>query len=489
MSTLSALYRPSLAMLNDLYQLTMAYGYWKEGLTGRQAAFHLTFRSAPFGGRYAVACGLPEVVELLRNFRFEPDQLDYLATLTGSDGRPLFSRGFLDYLGAMELCVDVDAVPEGTPVFPQEPLLRVTGPILHCQLLETPLLNLVNFATLIATKATRVCRAAQGDTVIEFGVRRAQGPDGGITAGRAAFVGGCHGTSNLLAGQLFDIPVMGTHAHSWVMAFESELEAFRAYADAQPNNCIFLVDTYDTREGVRNAVRIGRHLRDAGHELLGVRLDSGDLAELSKVARRILDDGGFPDAKIVASSDLDEHSIRDLKRRGAKITVWGVGTRLATAFDQPALGGIYKLSAVRDDPQGPWEPRIKLSSEEVKTTNPGVQQVRRYYDCDALRADVIFDVDHPPAAGCRMVSLTDGRTVEIPDDSPYEDLLQPLFRGGRLIADVPDAHSARATCLRELDRLPKTVTRWDDPQPYRVGLEAGLHDAKRKLMDALRSEW
>src|SRR5262245_13782 len=297
--------REGRALLTDLYQLTMAYGYWKSGRAEREAVFHLFFRNAPFQCGYTLTAGLAPAIEFLQAFQFAQDDLAFLGTLRGNDDQPLFDRGFLDHLGTLRFACDVDAIPEGTAVFPQEPLLRIQGPILQCQLLETALLNLINFQSLIATKAARVCWAARGEQVLEFGLRRAQGVDGALAASRAAHIGGCAATSNVLAGQLFGIPVRGTHAHSWVMSFEAEEEAFRAYAEAMPNNAVFLVDTYDTLKGVEHAIAMGHWLRERGHELAGVRLDSGDLAWLSIEARRMLDAAGFPNAGIVATNDLD----------------------------------------------------------------------------------------------------------------------------------------------------------------------------------------
>jgi len=324
---------PPPALLTDLYELTMAYSYWRAGRHAHEAAFHLYFRNLPFGSGYAVACGLGPVCDFLERFCFGDDDLAYLAGLTGADDAPLFDRPFLDWLGDLRLTLDVDAVDEGAVVFPNEPLVRVVGPIAQAQLVETTLLTLVGFSTLVATKAARVRHAAGDDAVLEFGLRRAQGPDGGLSASRAAYVGGCSGTSDVLAGKLYGIPVSGTHAHSWVMSFDSEREAFSAYADAMPNNGVFLVDTYDTLDGVRNAIEMGRRLRARGQRLLGVRLDSGDLCALSVAARALLDDAGFADAKVLATNDLDEHRIAELKAAGARIDVWGVGTRLATAYD------------------------------------------------------------------------------------------------------------------------------------------------------------
>jgi nicotinate phosphoribosyltransferase len=362
MGDVSRLYNHSLALLTDLYQLTMAYGYWKIGRDKRRAVFQLSFRSHPFQGGYTVACGLEDAIEFLSNLKFNPDDLEYLRTLRGNDNEKLFEPAFIDYLRDFRFTCDVDAVPEGTVVFPHEPLLRVTGPILQGQIIETPLLNLINFQTLIATKSARICQAARGEPVLEFGLRRAQGIDGALAASRSAFVGGCAGTSNVLAGKLFGIPVRGTHAHSWVMSFDTELEAFETYAAALPNNCVFLVDTYDTLQGVRNAVKAGELLRKTGHRMIGIRLDSGDLAYLSIEARKILDEAGFKDAAILATNDLDEHIIQSLKSQGATIAVWGVGTRLATAFDQPALGGVYKLGAIQDE-HGIWRSKLKLSEQ------------------------------------------------------------------------------------------------------------------------------
>src|SRR5574341_611252 len=378
----SRLYGTSLALLTDFYELTMAFAAWKEGIAGREACFILSFRRNPFDGGFAVAAGLEHAVDQVTRQRFGRADLDWLGGQRGADGSLLFEPAFLDYLAGLRLECDVDAVPEGTAVFQHAPLLRVRGPIIPSMLLETPLLNLIGFPTLVATKAARVCLAARGDPVIEFGLRRAQGIDGGLAASRAAFIGGCVATSNVLAGRLYGIPVKGTHAHSWVMLFDDELESFLAFARAMPSNCILLVDTYHSLEGVRKAVEMGRWLRSQGRELAGIRLDSGDLAWLSAEARRMLDEAGFPRAAVLASNELDEHIIQSLKDQGAAVGVWGVGTRLVTGHDDPALGGVYKLSAVRMKPGGPWVPRVKLSEQANKTSLPGLLQVRRYHDQD-----------------------------------------------------------------------------------------------------------
>ncbi|MHC4548532.1 MAG: nicotinate phosphoribosyltransferase [Planctomycetota bacterium] len=452
----------SLTLLTDLYQLTMAHGYWRAGIGEREACFHLTFRRNPFGGGFTLACGLAPVLDLVRRFRYTEDELGYLARLPAPDGSRLLPDDFLAYLAALRLRCDVHAVPEGTVVFPQEPLVRVIGPLVHGQLLETPLLNLFNFQTLIATKAARVCHAAEGDPVLEFGLRRAQGVDGGLAASRAAFVGGCAATSNVLAGQLYDIPVRGTHAHSWVMSFEDEGASFQAYADAMPNNVILLIDTYDTVAGVRNAIETGRRLRAKGGDLLGVRLDSGDLLELSRKVRRLLDEEGYSHTAIVASSDLDEYRIAELKARGAPINVWGVGTRLATAYDEPALGGVYKLSALRGA-DGAWRPTLKLSDEPAKGSNPGLLQVRRY----AGEQDVIYDEAlGGPAGGA--------------------DVLVEVFRGGEAVYDVPPVEEARRRAREQVAALPETVRRLQDPATYPVHLEPRLAALKAELMEKAR---
>ncbi|HFE44189.1 MAG TPA: nicotinate phosphoribosyltransferase, partial [Nannocystis exedens] len=424
-------------------------------------------------------------IDLLERFCFGAEDLEYLGSLAGNDGQPLFSREFLGYLGQMRFSCDVDGIPEGTAVFAHEPLLRLRGPLIQCQLLETSLLNLINFSTLIATKAARICGAAGDDPVLEFGLRRAQGIDGAISASRAAVIGGCAATSNCLAGKLYGIPVRGTHAHAWVMAFDSELESFLAYAKAMPNNCVFLVDTYDTLEGVRCAVEVGRRLRESGHEMAGIRLDSGDLHRLSVEARRILDEGGFPGAAVVASNDLDEHRISALKKKGAQIGVWGVGTRLATAYDQPALGGVYKLAAIRA-PGEPWSYRVKLSEQAIKISNPGVQQVRRYRGADgSLVGDLIYEESTGIRSG-QGVAIDGGEAMQMKGEG--EDLLQPIFRGGARVYNSPGVMEMRARTQRELRSLSAGVRQLSDATVVPVGLEVGLAALRRELIAAARAK-
>jgi nicotinate phosphoribosyltransferase len=487
MGALTTLYKLPLGLLTDLYQLTMAYGYFKAGIHDREAVFHLFFRNNPFRGGLAVAAGLATALDYLENLRFDQDDMAYLAALRGNDERPLFEPAFLDFLQRLVPQWDVDGIPEGTVVFPHEPLLRIQGPLLQAQLLETALLNIINFQTLIATKAARVVMAARGEPVLEFGLRRAHGVDGALAASRAAYLGGCAATSNVLAGRLYGIPVKGTHAHSWVMCFDDELQAFRAYAEAMPNNCVFLVDTYDTLQGVRHAVEVGRWLRQRGHELMGIRLDSGDLAYLSIEARRILDQAGFPDALIIASNDLDEHIIASLKQQGATIGVWGVGTRLVTAHDQPALGGVYKLAAIRQR-GGPWQYKVKLSEQAVKVSTPGILQVRRFSSGGQALADVIYDRDLPLPDACVMVDpLEVTRRKTMAAGTPGEDLLVPIFRHGKRVYQVPSLDEARRRTQEQLSALPAGVKRFVNPHQYPVGLEERLHQRKTELMLKARS--
>lgn len=482
------LYQTSLSLLTDLYQLTMAYGYWKTGRSERESVFHLFFRRHPFKGGFTIACGLEYVIDYLDNFRFSDEDVAYLGSIQGNDGNPMFEQGFLDYLANLKFTCDVEAVPEGTVVFPQEPLIRVRGPIAQCQLLETPLLNIVNYQTLVATKAARMNLATQGETVLEFGLRRAQGIDGGLAASRAAYIGGCGATSNVLAGRLFGIPVKGTHAHSWVMSFDDEQEAFQAYADVMPNNCVFLVDTYDTIEGVKKAVEVGKKLRAQGHEMIGIRLDSGDLAYLSIEARQILDEAGFPDAGIVASNDLDENIITSLKQQGAKISVWGIGTKLVTAYDQPALGGVYKIAAMKTD-EGAWDYKVKLSEQVVKVSNPGILQVRRFYKGQEYMADMIFnEVDGVPDNPTIIDPMDATRQREIPSDVQYKDLLVPLFEQGKLTYDIPHINEVKAHAANELKHFHAGVKRFMNPHSYPVGLEKNLSDFKYDLIRKLRKK-
>ena len=460
----------------------MACGYWNAKVSDYEAAFHVTFRENPFGGEFTVACGLATAIDFMRGFHFDETEIDYLASQRGNDGNSLFSAGFLDYLRGLRLTCEIDAIPEGTLVFPNEPLIRVTGPIIQCQLLETALLNILNFESLIATKAARICLAAQNDPVIEFGLRRAQGVDGGLTAARAAYVGGCAGTSNLQAGQRFGIPVSGTQAHSWIMFFESETEAFEAYARAMPNNCVFLVDTYNSLDGVRHAIEVARQLRRNGHEIIGVRLDSGDRAALSIETRRMLDKAGFKNANIVCSGDLDEHTIADMKRHGAKIDMWGVGTKLTTGQPDAALGGIYKLGAVRR-PGGQWEYRIKLSDERAKTSCPGLLQVRRFREHGGrFIADAIYEIDHTISEPCAIVDFQTEQETEIPASVEYVQLLVPVFRKSNLVYQVPNLAASREYTREQLSLLAPETSRSDNPRAYRVGLEKSLHELRSALI-------
>jgi len=478
-------FRSSLALLTDLYQLTMAQGYWKKGMAEQEAVFHLFFRKNPFKGGYTVMAGLADAIDILQNLKFTPEDTAYLGSLRSSKNQPLFEQGFLDYLQQMQFTCEVAAVPEGTVVFPNEPLLRISGPILQCQLVETPLLTVINFQTLVATKAARIVEAAQGDRVIEFGMRRAQGPDGALSATRAAFIGGVGATSNLLAGQMFTIPVKGTHAHSWVMSFSEEQDAFAAYADVFPDDSVFLVDTYNTVAGIKKAVAVAKNLRAQGHELQGVRLDSGDLAYLSKEGRRLFDEAGFPEVSIVASNDLDEYLIQSLKQQGARIDTWGIGTKLVTAYDQPALGGVYKLGALRNAVTGEWEYKLKLSEQLVKISNPGIQQIRRFYNEKGFLADMIYSEE--TTATSTLIDPNDiTRRKTISEGTSYQDLLVPVFQQGQLIYQTPDLLTIQQYAHQQVQQLHETIRRFLNPHVYPVGLEENLYNQKMDIVLQLR---
>lgn len=451
-------------LLTDFYQLTMAYGYWCLGMAEREAVFHLFFRRPPFQGKYAIHCGLAAVIEYLQNWRFTAEEIAYLRSLQDAQGKPLFSVDFLVYLADLRFTGDLAAMPEGQIAFANEPLLRISGPILQCQLLETALVNLTSFASLIATKAARVCAAAQNDPVLEFGLRRAQGPDGGMTASRSAYIGGCEAVSNTLAAMRYGIPARGTMAHSWIMAFADEISAFANFVEVMPSSAILLVDTYNTVQGVQHAITVGNQLRAKGRDLLGIRLDSGDLDDLSRKARRMLDAAGFPAAKIVASGDLDEHIIAKLKQQAAPIDIWGVGTRLTTGWEQPALDTAYKLAAIRDE-QGVWQYKIKRSDQASKTTNPGIQQVRRFFAGRRWMGDMIYDIE---------LGLPQNAVVA---SDRQEDLLAPIFVQGKLVYQQPSLNEIQQFCRRQL-------TEFCDGREgdYPVRMESQLQSIKDKLL-------
>lgn len=473
------LYTP---LLTDFYQLTMASGYWQLGMHENEAVFHLLFRKNPFKGNHALSAGLGSVVDFLSQWTFQSDDLAYLASLKDSKHGPLFKADFLSYLAGMRFSCDIDAVPEGTIVFPHAPVLRVQGPLIQCQLLETALLNIINFQSLIATKSSRVCLAAQGEPVIEFGLRRAQGPDGALSASRAAYIGGCAATSNTLAGKLYDIPVRGTHAHSWVTAFPTEQEAFAAYAGVMPHNSVLLVDTYNTVDGITNAIAAGMELRAQGAELAAIRLDSGDMAELSIKARKMLDDAGFTKTDIMASNSLDEYIIAALKKNNARVSAWGVGTNLVTAYDHPALDGVYKMSALKNA-KGDWEFKLKLSEQEVKISNPGRHQVRRFFCNEKFVTDVIYDLDLG-IAEAPEVALLDKEvpTIRLDDYDASVDLLQPLYRRGKLLQEIRSIHDIRKDAMQES----KQFHDLQGDKPYPVGLEKKLHAAKLAIIKKYR---
>ncbi len=467
-------------LLTDLYQLTMAGGYVQKGKTGQWANFDYFFRKIPDNGGYCVLAGLEDVIHYLKTLKFTQDDLAYL------DSLGIFSKEFLRYLENFKFSGDMWAIPEGTVVFPHEPLIRVTAPLPEAQLIETTLLNIMNFQTLIATKAARLYWAAQGDPVVDFGLRRAHGPDGALMASRAAYIGGVEGTSNVLGGRLYGIPVKGTHAHSWVESFTSEIEAFRAYADVYPEACILLVDTYDTiKSGIPNAIKVGRELREKGYELRGIRLDSGDLAYLSQEARRMLDEAGFKNTVIVASSDLDEWIIESLKRQGAQIDLWGVGTRLVTSYSSPALGGVYKLTAL-DENGRKMVPKIKRSDNPEKITNPGLKKVIRMYDTKGqMRGDVLFLEDEklPTNRHFRAYHPMYPHVFKTyPKRFTMKELLVPIFEKGELVYDLPSLQAIRESTLKNLGELDPGYKRFHNPHTYHVSLSSKLFKIKQRLL-------
>ena len=478
----------NLTLLTDFYELTMMQGYLNAEMANRIAVFDLFYRRNPSGNGYAIAAGLDQAVEYICNLHFSKEDINYLEK-TG-----YFNRLFLDALQNFRFTGDIYAIPEGTVVFPQEPLIKVRAPIFQAQLLETALLTIINHQSLIATKAARVCQAAQGDPVMEFGLRRAQGPDAGVYGARAAVIGGCSATSNVLAGRMFDIPVRGTHAHSWVMSFEDELTAFRTYAESFPQSCVLLVDTYDTlKSGVPNAITIFKEMREAGKPLkgYGIRLDSGDLAYISKMSRKMLDEAGFTDAVILASSDLDENLIAQLKIQDAKITLWGVGTNLITSVDCPAFGGVYKLAAEADG-SGELVPKIKLSENPEKVTNPGDKKLFRLYDSRSgmFRADLITLADEQPDVSKDLTIFDPMATWKsmtlYAGTYTARELLAPIFINGGRVYKKQSVTDIQAYCRKELDTLWDEYKRLANPQIAYVDLSQRLYDLKQKMIRETR---
>ena len=438
--------RQNLTLLTDLYELTMMQGYFCNKTANETVIFDLFYRSNPCGNGYSIMAGLEQAIKYIKELHFTRNDIEYLRSLN------MFDESFLDYLGDFKFTGDIYAIPEGTVIFPREPLVKVIAPIMEAQLVETALLNIINHQSLIATKAARVCYAAKGNGVMEFGLRRAQGPDAGIYGARAAMIGGCIGTSNVLAGELFDVPVKGTHAHSWIMSFPDEYTAFKTYADIYPQACTLLVDTYDTiKSGVPNAIRVFSEMREAGIPLknYGIRLDSGDLAYLSKKARKMLDDAGFTDAVISASNDLDEYLIESLKAQGAAITSWGVGTNLITAKDNPAFGGVYKLAAIQDN-EGNFIPKIKLSENTEKVTNPGNKKIYRIYDKETgkIKADLICMDDEVYTEDQTMKLFSPSepwkKTKLAPGTYTLRELMVPVFKQGECVYESPKVMDIRA---------------------------------------------
>lgn len=475
----------SKALLTDFYQLTMAFGYFQAGMQDREASFYHSFRKNPFDGGFTLAAGLGPLIDFIDHFRFNEEDISYLRSLTGQEGVPIFNEPFLNFLREFRFRIDLDAVVEGDVVFPQEPLIRVTGPLIDCQLLESPLLNLINFPTLIATKAARVQLAAGEDEVMEFGLRRAQGIDGALTASRAAYIGGVAATSNLMAGKLFGIPVRGTHAHSWILAFDGEEEAFEVFSDALPSNTIFLVDTYNTLEGVKHAIEVGKRLKAKGRSFQGIRLDSGDLADLSIKARELLDAAGFKETTIVASNELDETIISDLKKQGAKVAVWGVGTRLVTGKEQPSLDGVYKLSALRKAGNS-WEYKLKLSEQMMKVTTPGILSFARYFKKGEPLLDLIYDKDKKENPTFLVDPFDATRERKIDPTWERKEMLQPIYRKGKRVYELPSLSASRQHAKESLSAFRPSIKRFLNPEPYIVGMESTLYEKKVNLIRKLR---
>jgi nicotinate phosphoribosyltransferase len=466
-------------MMTDLYQLTMMYGYFKHGMGKNRAVFDLFYRRAGEEIAHAVAAGLEQAIDYLQNVHFGESDIAYLRSLD------MFDEAFLAFLKKLRFTGDVDAVPEGTLVFPGEPILTVKASLIEAQLVETALLNIINHQTLIATKASRVVQAARGDSVLEFGLRRAQGPDAGIYGARAAIIGGCDATSNVMTASMLGVPARGTHAQSWVMSFPNELDAFRAYANVFPDGCLLLVDTYDTlKSGVPNAITAFHELRAAGHEPLGIRLDSGDIAYLSRKAREMLDAAGFPKAKICASGDLDEEVIYDLKAQGARVDIWGVGTRMITSQNLPALGGVYKL--VAEEVDGAMHPRIKISENPAKITNPGEKTLYRVYDRETGRAlaDLIALADETYDAADPLLLFDPENTWKRTLFTSYtlRALLVPIFRGGELVYELPAIGQIRDYARAELNTLWEEYKRLHKPHLYKVDLSQKLWDLKQGML-------
>ncbi len=474
----------NLTMMTDLYELTMMQGYFEEG-SQDTVVFDVFYRSNPSGSAYAITCGLDQMIDYIKNLSFSYDNIDYLRSLH------IFSEEFLSYLAGFHFSGDIYAITEGSVVFPKEPLVKIIAPIMEAQLVETAILNIINHQSLIATKASRVNYAAKGG-VMEFGLRRAQGPDAGTLGARAAVIGGCVGTSNVLAGELFDIPVMGTHAHSWIMSFDDEYIAFKTYADMYPDACILLVDTYDTlKSGIPHAIQVFKEMREAGitSKKYGIRLDSGDLAYLSKKARKMLDEAGFPDAIISASSDLDEYLINSLKNQGAAITSWGVGTNLITSADNPAFGGVYKLAAIKKPSEKEFTAKIKISENPEKITNPGNKTIYRIYDNETgkIKADLICLVGETYDTSEDLLifdPISTWKKSLLPANSYHlRELLVPIFINGQCVYNSPSTMEIKQHCEEELNTLWDENRRLVNPQTVHVDLSQKLFDLKHSLLE------
>lgn len=474
----------SLILHTDLYEINMMYTYFKKGIADRNAVFEAFFRKEPFGNGFAIYAGLEHLINYLNHLQFKESDLQYLKEQEGYDD------DFIDYLRHLRLQLSIRSMREGELVFANEPLLQVEGPLAQCQLVETAILNIINFQTLLATKAARIKLAVGQDSLMEFGSRRAQETDAAIWGARAAYIGGFDSTSNVRAGKLFGIPISGTHAHSLVEAFGSEYEAFKAYAETH-HNCVFLVDTYDTvRSGVPNAIRVAKEMGDKIN-FLGVRIDSGDMAYISKQVRKELDDAGYPDAKIFASNDLDENTITNLKMQGAKIDVWGIGTKFITAFDQPALGAVYKLVSIEND-AGQMRDTLKISSNAIKVSTPGKKQVWRIGANTARKneGDWIARSGEDPRNFKALFMFHPQYTYinKVVTDYTAVPLLKDIFNKGEQVYQVPDLKTIKQFTKDNLARLWDEYKRSLNPQEYPVDLSQDLYESKMDLIQDIRQK-
>ena len=471
----------------DFYQLTMTYAYWKNNSLSKEGVFNLYYRDNPFSGGFVVFAGLSYAIDLLESFKPSDEDIAYLNSIRDENGDRFFSKEFLDYLLDFRFSCDILSMPEGTIVFPNEPILRVNGPIFQCLLIESLIINTIGFQSLVATKACRLRLAVGSDSLLEFGLRRSQGIDGSLCASRAAYIGGCDATSNVLAAKMFGIRPAGTHSHNWVMSYGSEIESFYEYAHALPNSCIFLVDTYDTLRGVNSAIKVAKSMKEC-NKLKAIRLDSGDLAYLSAESRNMLDQSGLDYVKIVATNDLDEYIIKNLKNeQGSRIDTWGVGTKLITSDKDPSLSIVYKLSAFRNSHSKDWSYTMKTSDDTSKISTPGIQRVRRFYKNNRAIGDMIYNELDTLEDRVSIIDPVDSiRKKEFFNSHSHKDLLINLFENGRCIYNRPSIHTIKKKVVEEIATLDDSIKRFSNPHRYPVGLEKKLYKLRRQIMISIK---